>query len=56
MPSWFFDFPGKIKVEGMTVRMFIGLCIIVIFEESKTNLMSLVVFISLIICSTFFEH
>ena len=29
-------------------RMFIGPCIIVIVEELKTNLMSLVVFISLI--------
>ena len=37
-------------------RMFIGPSIIVIVEELKTNLMSLVVFISLIICSTCFEH
>ena len=37
-------------------RMFIGPCIIVIVEELKTNLMSLVIFISLIICSTCFEH
>ena len=36
--------------------MFIGPCIIVIVEELKTNLMSLVIFISLIICSTCFEH
>ena len=37
-------------------RMFIGPYIIVIVEELKTNLMSLVIFISLIICSTCFEH
>ena len=37
-------------------RMFIGPCIIVIVEELKTNLMSLVIFISLIICSTCFGH
>jgi len=37
-------------------RMFIGQCIIVIVAELKTNLMSLVIFISLIICSTCFGH
>ena len=37
-------------------RMFIGPCIIVIVEELKTNLMSLVIFMSLIICSTCFGH
>jgi len=37
-------------------RMFIGPCIVVIVEELKTNLMSLVIFISLIICSTCFGH
>jgi len=37
-------------------RMFIGPCIIVIVEELKTNLMSLVIFTTLIICSTCFEH
>jgi len=31
--------------------MFIGPCIVVIVEELKTNLMSLVIFISLIICA-----
>ena len=36
--------------------MFIGLCIIVIVEELKTNLMSLVIFISLIICSACSKH
>ena len=36
--------------------MFIGPCIIVIVEESETNLMSLVIFITLDICSTCFEH
>ena len=39
-----------------TYRMFIGPCIIVIVEELKTNLMSLIIFISLIICSTCFGH
>jgi len=37
-------------------RMFIAPCIIVIVQELKTNLMSLVIFISLIICSTCFGH
>ena len=37
-------------------RMFIGPCIIVIVEELETNLMSLVMFITLNICSTCFEH
>jgi len=39
-------------------RMFIGPCIIIIVEELETNLMSLVilVFITLNICSTCFEH
>ena len=37
-------------------RMFIGPCIIVIVEELETNLMSLVIFITLNICSTCFEH
>ena len=37
-------------------RMFIGPCIIIIVEELETNLMSLVIFITLNICSTFFEH
>ena len=37
-------------------RMFIGPCIIVIVEELETNLMSLVMFIKLNICSTCFEH
>ena len=37
-------------------RMFIGPCIIVIVEELETNLMSLVLFITLNICSTCFEH
>ena len=36
--------------------MFIGPCIIVIVEELKTNLMSLVIFISLIICSACSKH
>ena len=38
------------------LRMFIGPCIIVIVEELETNLMSLVMFITLNICSTYFEH
>ena len=42
--------------ERISNRMFIGPCIIVIAEELKTNLMSLVIFISLIICSTCFGH
>ena len=33
-------------------RIFIGPCIIVIVEELETNLMSLVMFITLNICST----
>ena len=37
-------------------RMFIGPCIIIIVEELETNLMSLVIFITLNICSTCFEH
>ena len=37
-------------------RMFIGPCIIVIVEELETNLMSLIMFITLNICSTCFEH
>ena len=37
-------------------RMFIGPCIIVIVEELETNLMSLVIFITLNICSTCFEN
>ena len=37
-------------------RMFIGPCIIIIVEELETNLMSLVIFITLNICSTGFEH
>ena len=37
-------------------RMFIGPCIIVIVEELETNLMSLVIFITLNICSTCFGH
>ena len=37
-------------------RMFIGPCIIVIVEELETNLMSLVIFITLKICSTCFGH
>ena len=36
--------------------MFIGPCIIVIVEELETNLMSLIKFITLNICSTCFEH
>jgi len=36
--------------------MFIGPCIVVIVEELKTNLMSLVIFISLLIFSTCFER
>ena len=36
--------------------MFIGPCIIVIVEELETNLMSLIMFITLNICSTCFEH
>ena len=44
------------KITSLNNRMFIGPCIIVIVEELKTNLMSLVIFISLIICSTCFEH
>ena len=36
--------------------MFIGPCIIVIVEELETNLMTLVLFITLNICSTCFEH
>ena len=38
------------------IRMFIGPCIIIIVEELETNLMSLVIFITLNICSTYFEH
>jgi len=37
-------------------RMFIGACIIVIVEELETNLMSLVIFITLNMCSTCFGH
>ena len=37
-------------------RIFIGPCIIIIVEELETNLMSLVIFITLNICSTCFEH
>ena len=36
--------------------MFIGPCIIVIVEELETNLMSLVIFITLNICSTTNTH
>jgi len=36
--------------------MFIGPCIIVIVEELETNLMSLVILITLNICSTCFRH
>ena len=36
--------------------MFIGPCIIVIVEEWKTNLMSLAIFISLLMCSTCFGY
>ena len=35
-----------VKINMILIRMFIGPCIIVIFEELKTNLMSLVIFIS----------
>ena len=44
------------RLNAAANRMFIGPCIIVIVEELKTNLMSLVIFISLIICSTCFGH
>ena len=40
----------------LQIRIFIGPCIIVIVEELETNLMSLVMFITLNICSTCFEH
>ena len=43
-------------VNNNSNRMFIGPCIIVIVEELETNLMSLVIFITLNICSTCFEH
>jgi len=47
----------KICSKGFIVyRMFIGPCIIVIVEELETNLVSLVIFITLNICSTCFEH
>ena len=36
--------------------MFIGPCIIVIVQELETNLMSLVIFITLNMCSTCFGH
>ena len=36
--------------------MFIGPCIIAIVDEWKTNLMSLAIFFSLIMCSTCFGH
>jgi len=36
--------------------MFIGPCIIVIVEEVETNLMSLIMFITLNICPTCLEH
>ena len=52
-------FDWDMQHAGVNVRihrMFIGPCIIVIVEELKTNLMSLVIFISLIICSTCFGH
>ena len=40
--------PPAVATNLTLNRMFIGPCIIVIVEELKTNLMSLVVFISLI--------
>ena len=54
--SLIMKFPRLIKGKLFIYRMFIGPCVIVIVEELKTNLMSLVIFISLIICSTCFEH
>jgi len=47
---------ARFKVFTALNRMFIGPCIIVIVEELETNLMSLVIFITLNICSTCFEH
>ena len=44
------------QLNVQNLRMFIGPCIIVIVEELETNLMSLVIFITLNICSTCFEH
>jgi len=52
-----YDAEMKFQFKELIInRMFIGPCIIVIVEELKTNLMSLVIFISPIICSTCFEH
>jgi len=45
----YYYWPVLLKFKAQVLfRMFIGLCIILIVEELKTNLMSLVVFISLI--------
>ena len=55
--EYYFMEPCLIKHgNNFTFRMFIGLCIIVIVEELKTNLMSLVIFITLNMCSTCFGH
>ena len=45
-----------VRKQSLENRMFIGPCIIVIVEELETNLMSLVMFITLNTCSTYFEH
>ena len=42
-------------VNVCSIEMILNMAIILV-EELKTNLMSLVIFISLIICSTCFEH
>ena len=52
----FYSEHTKNSVSMKVNRMFIGPCIIIIVEELETNLMSLVIFITLNICSTCFEH
>ena len=55
MDGWI-DTQTERQTDRLDYRMFIGPRIIVIAEELKTNLMSLVIFISLIICSICFGH